>query len=95
MNSIVKAAARFSSMKSALNPVRQALVGQQNAPIVKAGTSRQFTRTLWHMCSSSDKSQLLKFQKACQMCSCGCSSGQIKVHTKGLFLVRIFLEQID
>lgn len=82
MNSIVKVATRFSSMKNALNPVRQALFVGQNAPLLQTGTSRQFARSLWYMCSS-DNNEILKLRKPTHTCSCGCSSGHQQIHTKG------------
>ncbi|XP_059480398.1 complement component 1 Q subcomponent-binding protein, mitochondrial [Neocloeon triangulifer] len=80
MNSIVKAATRFSSMKNALNPLRQVVLSGQNASLMNAaGTSRQITRSLWHMCSTNN-TEISKFKSPSFTCTCGCSSKA--VHTK-------------
>ncbi|XP_065353965.1 complement component 1 Q subcomponent-binding protein, mitochondrial-like [Cloeon dipterum] len=74
MNNIVKAAARISSMRSILNPVRQLVVAGPNA------STNLYTRTLWHMCSSSSaNNQMLKTNNHSLTCSC---CNHQKVHTK-------------
>jgi hypothetical protein len=80
MNGMMKAALRFSSFKTVTNPLKQALF--QGNTI--AGTTKQFSRTLWHTCSTkSEESKVgnLKLKNPTSLCSCGCGSQRLQ-HTK-------------
>lgn len=81
MNGMMKAALRFSSFKTVTNPLKQALFPGNT---IAGTTKQQFTRTLWHMCSTkSEESKVsnLKLKDATNLCSCGCGSHRSQ-HTK-------------
>lgn len=92
MNGILKGVLRVSSLKSLANTLGQST----SANNVLGTAKRQFTRTLWHMCSRNEESRFvgLKLKDPSNMCSCGC--GMHKIHTKGeKELVEFLSEEID
>jgi hypothetical protein len=81
MNGMMKAALRFSSFKTVTNPLKQALFPGNT---IAGTTKQQFSRTLWHMCSTkSEESKVgnLKLKNPTSLCSCGCGSQRLQ-HTK-------------
>lgn len=93
MNGMMKAALRFSSFKAVTNPLKQVLF--PGSTIV--GTTKQFSRTLWHMCSTkSEESKVgnLRLKNPTSLCSCGCGSQRLQ-HTKSeQELVQFLAEEI-
>lgn len=84
MNGMMKAALRYSSFKNITNPLKQALLPGST---VAGSTKQQFTRTLWHMCSTkSEDSKVasLKLKNPTSLCSCGCGSRRLQ-HTKSKY----------
>ncbi|KAJ1520191.1 hypothetical protein ONE63_004404 [Megalurothrips usitatus] len=79
MSSLLKSVMRLAPLKTVASPLRWTL----------APTSRAFTRSLGHMCSSLDQSSTsalsghsgLRLTAPTNLCSCGCGSRQI--HSKG------------
>jgi hypothetical protein len=85
MNAMMKAALRFSAFKNITNPLKQALLPGNT---VAGATRQQFTRTLWHMCSTkSENSEVinLKLKNPATLCSCGCGSQRLQ-HTKSKYI---------
>jgi hypothetical protein len=85
MNAMMKAAVRFSAIKNISNPLKQALLPGNT---VAGATRHQFTRTLWHMCSTkSENSKVsnLKLKNPTTVCSCGCGSQRLQ-HTKSKYV---------
>jgi hypothetical protein len=81
MNAMMKAALRFSSFKSITSPLKQALLPGNT---VAGATKLQFTRTLWHMCSTKSEDSKVsnfKIKNPTSLCSCGCGSQRLQ-HTK-------------
>ncbi|XP_069703803.1 complement component 1 Q subcomponent-binding protein, mitochondrial [Periplaneta americana] len=94
MNGMMKAALRFSTFKTITSPLKQALLPGNTV----AGTSKQqFTRTLWHMCSTKPQDNnisSLKLKTPTNLCSCGCGSQRLQ-HTKSeQELVQFLSEEI-
>ncbi|PSN32221.1 hypothetical protein C0J52_17013 [Blattella germanica] len=94
MNGMMKAAFRMSSFKTISNPLKQALLPGRTL----AGTTKQqFTRTLWHMCSTNSEDTYfprLKLKSPSTLCSCGCGSLRMQ-HTKSeQELVQFLAEEI-
>lgn len=94
MNGMMKAALKFSTFKAITNPLKQALLPGNTV----AGTSKQqFTRTLWHMCSTNPQDNnvgSLKLKAPTNICGCGCGSQRLQ-HTKSeQELVQFLSEEI-
>lgn len=76
MNTLLRSVVRSSALKCFTNTLRQNEA---------CSSKRQFTRNLWHLCTSSNgggkPNNVFKTATQSKTCSCGC--GMMHVHTKG------------
>lgn len=79
MNNIVRSALRINKFKPLFNAFKTSIN-------VKSGyQQKQLTRSLWHMCNSSNdkfKNGLI-CNKHSDLCNCGC--GKHSIHSKGRY----------